>query len=96
MGTIIGDYIGTTIGSIHPFPTKNQGEGVGCAHGHRFLASVLTRPAALRGHAEMKKLAFSSCLILLHLRRHFVNLTGLFTFNRILTYQTLLFERVLP
>ena len=38
MGTIIGDYIGTTIGSIHPFPTKNQGEGVGCAHGHRFLA----------------------------------------------------------
>ena len=25
MGTIIGDYIGTTIGIHPPFPTKNQG-----------------------------------------------------------------------
>ena len=25
METFIGDYIGTTIGSIPPFPTKHQG-----------------------------------------------------------------------
>ena len=26
MGPILGDYIGTIIGSIPPFPTKHQGE----------------------------------------------------------------------
>ena len=26
MGTIIGDYVGTTIGIHSPFPTKHQGD----------------------------------------------------------------------